>query len=442
MSQSKLILSQTPALSVPLRFFLTAPLFGVAAAMAALLQGDDLFSSRWSPGMLACTHLLVLGYLGMVMQGALLQVVSVLTGGRPPHVRRLGALAQAALTLGTLSLATGFLTASPLAMGGAALLLGLSFAVFIGAVIAGLLRSRARRDAGLGISLALAGLAITVGLGAWLAMGYGWEGIALPRHLTDVHLAWGLLGWGGILLVTVAYEVVPMFQLTPVYPALMTRCLSSVLMAGLILWSGGGLFDAPGLSAVGGSLSAAGLAAFAMLTLWLQTKRKKKQPDATVWFWRCAMSALLAAVLIWAVAAFVPAWRGSPAYGLLLGLLVIYGFLVSVVNGMLYKILPFLTWLHLSIEVTEHKLSRRLVPNVKKIIPDEKARVQFWLHMLTLLLMAGCTWRPAWFLAPLALALAASNVALWLNLYGAVRVFRKTRAGIAAASSGGKTETT
>ena len=148
MNQSKLILSQTPPLFVPLRYFFTAPLFGIAVAGVILLQGNFLFTSRWTPGVLACTHLLVLGYLGMVMQGALLQVVSVVTGGQLPHIRQLGALAHLSLTLGSVLLATGFLMASSLAMSVAALLLGFSFLVFIGALINGLKVSPARPDVG------------------------------------------------------------------------------------------------------------------------------------------------------------------------------------------------------------------------------------------------------------------------------------------------------
>ena len=35
------------------------------------------------------------------------------------------------------------------------------------------------------------------------------------------------------------------------------------------------------------------------------------------------------------------------SYGMLLGVLMIVGFAMSVINGMLYKIVPFLVWFHL-----------------------------------------------------------------------------------------------
>lgn len=52
-----------PPLSVPARFFVAAPGYGVLAGLLVLLQGQDLLLSRWSPAMLALTHLLTVGVL-------------------------------------------------------------------------------------------------------------------------------------------------------------------------------------------------------------------------------------------------------------------------------------------------------------------------------------------------------------------------------------------
>ena len=438
MSQAKLILSQTPAPSVPMRFFFSAPLFGMAAAALILWQGDAAFSHRWSPGMLAATHLLVLGYLAMVMQGALIQVVSVVTGGQPPKVILLSSLIHAATTAGTLLLAAGLLTGGTSLQHSAIALLGFSFALFIGTITAGLIKSSTRRDTGAGIGLSLACLAVTIGLGIWLGLGHGTESIALARNLTDIHLAWGLIGWSGILLITVAYEVVPMFQLTPAYPGWLSRCLAWILFAGLLSWSYGTLAGIGTLTLIGGILSALSLTAFTLTTLWLHRQRKKKQLDATIRFWRLAMISLLLAILLWGTATVIPKLGSTPAYPLVLGVLVIYGLFVSAINGMLYKILPFLSWLHLSIKVTEHKLSRRLIPNIKKIIPDEKTRIQFWAHLATLALMLATVWQPGWFVVPLGIAMMLSNAVLWLNLWGALRVYKQTATAIGQAATAAK----
>ncbi|MEJ1358609.1 MAG: permease [Candidatus Sedimenticola sp. (ex Thyasira tokunagai)] len=438
MSKSSLILSQTPALKVPLRFFLTAPLFGVAVAVAMLWQGASIFTTRWSSGLLAINHLLVLGYIGMVMQGALLQIVSVVLGERPPHVDRLSMLMHLFLTAGTLLLAAGFLMGSATAMQFAILLLALSFLLFFGSIVSVLPAGAARHDVKVGVALALGCLVVTLISGVWLAMGYGWNEIAPARQLTDLHLAWGLLGWIGVLVVTVAYEVVPMFQVTPAYPKRISRWLGLTIFVSLIAWSSWMLSAPTIFSGVGGLLLAVGFSLFASTTLWLQFKRKKKQADSTIWFWRCAMLSLLAAIFCWMTAQFFPVLMKNSAYPMLLAVLMIVGFAVSVINGMLYKILPFLTWVHLTMMATEHKASRRLIPNIKKIIPEPPTRIQFALHLLALLLMALCAWRASLFLLPAAVVFAASNLLLWWNLIGALRVYNRVTMEIEAASLPGR----
>jgi len=427
MKQSQLVLSQTPPFIVPLRFLMTAPLFGVAAAILMLLLDGYHFTSRWSTGMLAYTHLLVLGYVAMVMQAALLQVVSVLTGGQPHRVELISVISYSALALGSVLLAVGFLTGISFFMYMAMLLLIVSFILFIGAVISGLLRSSAQRNAGFGIGLALISLLITVGLGAWLALGHSAQNVALARHLTDLHLTFGLVGWGAVLVATVAFAVVPMFQFTPVYPSALVRYLPAIIIVGLMIWMGGYLSNNLKFLLIGSLLVAISLMVFSVVTLWLQRNRKRKATsEVIVWFWRCAMLSLLAAVLVWIVALIFPVLNQHPLYPLLIGVLIIHGFLISVINGMLYKILPFLTWLHLSIKVTEYKLSRRLIPNIKKLLCDDRTHIQFWLHFLMLLLMLAALWKADWFIVPAGIVFAISNLLLWLNLLDVFKIYKKT----------------
>src|SRR3989304_5392248 len=85
--------------------------------------------------------------------------------------------------------------------------------------------------------LAVLSLLVTVVFGVMLAMLFGW-GIALPNSsVRSLHPGWGLLGWTGLLVIGVGFELVPMLQMTPHYPKLMTRYLVPVILALLALWS-------------------------------------------------------------------------------------------------------------------------------------------------------------------------------------------------------------
>ena len=84
MKTGGLSLDQAPAEDIPLRFFISAPIFGILAGLMVFLKGNLLFSNTWMPETVALTHLLTLGWMGSVMFGALYQMIPVLVGGIVP----------------------------------------------------------------------------------------------------------------------------------------------------------------------------------------------------------------------------------------------------------------------------------------------------------------------------------------------------------------------
>ena len=108
-----LSLTQAPPIAVPLRFFLSAPLFGIAAAALLFWTGPGMWETRWSAPVLALTHLVTLGMLAMGMLGALMQMLPVLAGCPLPRPRLVSGVVHVLVSLGALALAGGFLLASP-----------------------------------------------------------------------------------------------------------------------------------------------------------------------------------------------------------------------------------------------------------------------------------------------------------------------------------------
>jgi succinate dehydrogenase hydrophobic anchor subunit len=424
---SKLGLSRTPPLDVPLRFLLTAPLFGVAAAALLAWGGGAGLAGRWSPLVLAFTHLLSLGFLGMVMVGALFQVFPVVLGTSLPGGRRVTGLVHVGLTLGATLLAAGLLRPGfAWIMATALALLGGAVTLFLVVATLGLARAEASDTLRLAVGAALLALAATLVLGMLLGAGHGGIDLALDRRWTDLHALWGLLGWVGLLVVGLAYEVVPLFQMTPAYPDWLRRRLSAVLLVALLLWSLG--FAALRLGGpagwglalwVGGLGLGLGFAVFAGVTLRLQIRRQRRDPDLTVWYWRTAMSCLVAGV---SVGTSVLALGLPPAWLMVAGALILVGFGVSAIAGMLYKILPFLVWLHLTRTAQAQGLSRRVVPPIKEMIPAGPAWAQYLLHLVGLTLLCAALVRQTDPLArAAALALGSAFALLGWNLLSALR---------------------
>jgi len=214
-----------------------------------------------------------------------------------------------------------------------------------------------------------------------------------------------------------------MFQLTPAYPDKLTRWLAPGLFVILLLLAPAS--QLPVLQFVLRILLAAGLAAFALATLWLQARRRRKLPDVSLNFWRVGMFSLLSAIALWFSGQIVQAMGAWQRYGVLLGVLMIVGFAVSVINGMLYKIVPFLVWFHLQ---SKNRANAIAIPNVRDILPESRTRSQMWLHFAALGTLLAATFFPAIFTYPAALLFGASNLLLWLNIVAASRTYLRVDA--------------
>ena len=421
--QPGLSFEQAPPISVPFRFFLTAPLFGMAAGLLLLWQGPAALASRWTGVALALTHLIAVGFMLQAMCGALLQMLPVAAGANIWQPQRVTHLTHAGLTIGTLLLLAGFLSEQALFFRIAVPFMTISLGAFAVIVLVGLFRTPAKGPTIVALRIAVCGLIITISLGATLASTFGWQ-LALPlTEITHVHAAWGLGGWSLLLVAGVGYLVVPMFQLTPPYPGWFTRGFSVALFFLLAAWSISWLpLQRPdALQAALACAAALLAAAFAAVTLRLQGQRRRKVTEPTLLFWRLAMVCLILAAAGVVLQQLKPGERedyaGTP---FLLGVLLMVGVFMPVISGMLYKIMPFLNWLHLQ-KIGKPGL---VVPNMRQMIPEPRMTMQLRLHLAALLLLLGAVPLP-WLVYPGGLALIASCAWLEWNVVEAARNYAR-----------------
>ncbi len=425
---SDLSLDRAPPLRTVLRFFLTAPLFGMAGGLLLLVMGEGALASRWLPGAMALTHLFTLGFITMAMCGALLQVLPVLGGVAVPGTSHVGPAVHLLLTIGTLALAGGFIGGQGLAFNTAAIALGGGLALFIAAVATGLWRVHTPNSSTHTLWGALIALLLTLMLGVYLLRlltGYGVA--AHMQTFIDIHLGWGLLGWVGLLVIGVGLQVVPLFQVTPNYPAWLGRAVPLGLVPVLVVWtwamsSGAGVWRLPAEA-----LLAVGFGGFAATTLWLQGKRRRRVADAGVLFWRTAAMAVLAAAILW----LAGQWPGSDSwhwYPMLWGGVVIGGAALTLVNGMLYKIVPFLAWFHLQQRQMKMSLKGHQVqiPHMQQLLPVRPVLWQFRLHLAVLVTAAAAVIFPEYLARPLGGLMLLSFALLSYNLFKAAGSYRRT----------------
>jgi hypothetical protein len=381
-------LDQAPPLAIPASFFLTAPLALATAGILLTIRGGELLSSGWLPATLSFTHLGTLGFLTMVMLGALYQMTPVVAGARVPLIR-IAHLVHAALVAAVAVIAWAGAAGNPVAFAHGFRLAGLALLLVLVPVGWALLRTTTRTDTVRGMRLALVAFLLVGAMGLLMAETVAGAGLAVDRGLfIRVHLSLALLGWIGGLIGAVSWQAVPMFYLCD--EPTQRDCRVHLIAVGLsVLLLPACLFVPP--AGLGGwatarelSLLAAAPGAFAVwlwhpwTTLRAMTTRKRKRADASLEFWKAG---LLAAPLTLASAA-VAHLNPDPRFGIAFAWLAIWGWAGLIVHGMLHRIVPFLAWFHrLSLLV-----GKAPVPSTRGLLPDAHARWALRLHLASLAL--------------------------------------------------------
>lgn len=432
--QRALSLDQSPSLSLTLPLFANVPFFGLLAAILALYSGPELFNSRWHPATLALTHAWTLGIVGSAMFASLAHILAVACNVRIQIPRSRALTFWGLFSVGTLLLITGFISWQSWAYQLAALCLGLALGAYIITMAFALWRSR--RDVFRGakeivapIRLALLGLLLTVSTGLIMLIALASEQ-NLP-NLVSLHIMMGLAAWAGLLLMAMSFQLVPIFQVTELYPAPLVRWLPWGVTALLIAQWALAFLPGPWLP-VRDLVSYLIFLAYGLWAIvsWVRIWKRKRPTAATsTLFWYSSLSSLLACILL-------NFWANSPSApnaDLAIGVLLIMGTLGSVVCGMLYTIVPFLLWReaqeHVSMDTdnTEHtRALLRLIPKTAQYIPTFTGRAHWALHSLSILIWAGASLGIEFFAWVAAPVLFLSFATLAWNLWTAWQRYRQS----------------
>jgi hypothetical protein len=285
----------------------------------------------------------------MVMFGALTQVLPVLTGRGINKVDKIAPRIHLSLVLGVIIFPFNFffkdpfilwLSLTPLLFAFLLILIGLGY-LFIQKVI--------QNPSIKAIRFALLGLVLSLITGGVQLLTFQYailSPILSGKSLTDLHLMWGLIGWVSALIMAVSFQVIPMFHVTPNFPTWLRRYWPTGLFLSLVVVTLGVMFGWTSLQQLGSFLISIGLLVYALSTLQILAQRKRKVNDATVNFWRLAMVSLISSIVIFNMAQWSELTSKNQLQMLAI-LVFIFGYIMSVILGMLVKIVPFLAYLNL-----------------------------------------------------------------------------------------------
>lgn len=378
-------------------FFLLA-----AEALMALGVGYPASALR-APQTLLLVHCVTVGWLSLLMCGALFQFVPVLVAG-PLYSNVLPLPALLLILAGLLALLASFLQLAglmpmiPHCFLAAGVLLGSGFALALWTLGRTLAAAWPLNLPARFVAIGLCSVAAAVTLGIIFTLGYGgYTRTLFLRELQarglPLHIIAGLGGWLTFTAMGVSHRLLAMFMLSPELDGAPTRwtfrlgtlALAIVIIAGPVAIAAQGNPDLALL--IAGLIGLACLALYARDVVQLYRKRVRRVIELNSRMAGIALAHLAAATLLTIVcAAFDLFGRHSGA----LVFLVCFGWLSGLGLAKLYKIVAFVTWL----ECYGPVLGKTPTPRVQDLVVESRAAKWFWLYFIavdvaTLCLLLG-----------------------------------------------------
>ncbi|MCW8954182.1 MAG: hypothetical protein OQK48_04500 [Sulfurimonas sp.] len=364
---------QAPPISAPIRFFLTAPIFGVIAGLLILLCDPQMLISRYSIESIVITHAITIGFLGFVMLGALTQMLPVLAGVKISKIDTVAKVAHIFLVFGTLFMIFGLLEDHSKLILASSVFLGIGFLALIVPMLLALSKVVHVTASVRAMITSLVFAFLIVLMGMHLLASYGTDKFSsLHVLLANVHSVWAIFGFAGVLIIGVSFHVLPMFYVAPRFKPFCKQKVVWLISFGLLLWLVLNIF-LESYSTVAKIWVALFFWAFATTVFLKLYRRRRPISDVTVWYWRTAAIFMTLGTFAWAINDYY-----DSRYIVIVSILIGGGFIFSIMSGMLYKIVPFLVWFHLNAK------GYMSIPTMNDMIDKRLAKTQFILFLISL----------------------------------------------------------
>ena len=402
-----LSMDQAPPIVVVLRFFLTGSIFAIVASFMLFFYADSVYNFS-SPQALALTHTLTLGVMASFMFGALYQMLPVLCGVAIKNPDLLALRVNHTLIFGTIFLVISFFNSSLVLYTIAAILL--MYALFTTAyIMIKKLKNISHSSSSRGIMLSLISLIFVVSLGVvLLSIRNGFNLNIDYLAIKSAHYNFGLFGWIGLLIISVSFQVIEMFYVTPPYNKIYAKYMPIVISALLLLNLISAIFM-PSILNIIEYIVILLVALHAIFTIIKLKQKKRAVTDATILFWAFGMSSYILFAALFSINLFF-----SIPSALIVTLFI--AFALSIVFAMSYKIVPFLVWFHLNAKGYFE------APMMHEIAHPKYAKINLYLFVASIISILLASFSTI-FLQIGSLLLAGSFFMLFSMLYRAIKKY-------------------
>lgn len=364
-----LSLDQAPPISVPFRFFLTAPIFGVVISLALFFTPFSESSNQYSHFAIGIIHLFTLGILSMIIFGAMQQMMPVLAGAIIKKPKLFANIVHTSLVLGTLFLSFSFILEVRNLLYFGVIFLAIAFLTFFIMSIKLLFNVKFLTSTVKAMRFfSLAGL-ITLFLGLYLAFSH--INLSFDENyyvIVFLHILFALFGFALLLIMGVSFQVIPMFYVALDFPKFIQNKMPLILFVLLFVSA---VFLYFGINfLILKIIFVTLIISFCFYGLKSLNNRRRPVFDATLWYWKLSLSSLIISMIIWLFNFFESNY--------ILAIVFAFGFLYSLLQGMVYKIIPFLSWFHLNSK------GYFKLPTIREFIDEKYIKIHFFVHLISI----------------------------------------------------------
>ncbi len=360
-----LSLEQAPPYAIPLRFYITGGVYLVVLSVLTALFGTQI-QTRYEYEAIALTHVLTIGFFSHIMIGSMFQMLPVMLGIPYKNVVTNANLIYGLLNLGAVLFVGGFLSETTLSMHlGGSMLLG-AFLYFAYLSFNTVFQSQEKDFLVQNFAASFALLFVATVFGFIALIGH--SGFVDTVRFGEIHIALMLFGWVFLLIDAVSYRIIPMFFVANEFPKLLKEHLYKLILLLLLGFVFFRLDENLHLVSVLKILLALCVMVFAFFSIKILKNRKRARSDISVTLWYFSMLNLSVAASLFGVDDFF-----KTDVALAVGFFAFFGGIYALINAMLYKIVPFLTWFHLSSSmVFEAEMS--------EVIQRKRMQWQVWFY--------------------------------------------------------------
>lgn len=365
-------LDQAPPFEAPLKYFLTAPVFLIVGGLFSLINSDY---SLYSPKFFANIHTFTIGFMIFIVFGAMQQMLPVVAGAVIKQPKIFANVTYIFLLIGTIFYISGFYfdLKSFLFISSVSLIIAVIF--FSSIVIINLVKIKNKSYIIKGMILSFINLFVAVFAGSYLLINHSVNSFnEFYSILTILHYNYIAFGFLFTLIASITFQVLPMFWVAESFTQIEQKGIIYGSNLALILLVINEIYDLISYSFYKLVISSF-LLSFALIAIRKLKNRKRKLKDFTVDYFFIGFIFLILFIIVWNIIDYT-----QIPYKML-GVLFGFGFVISIMIGMLYKIIPFLTWFHLS------NSGVFAIPTMRDMIPQKFIKIQFFSYLVSIVVL-------------------------------------------------------